>query len=280
MNDKAFWQTVIANNYAIPDKEKLLVFTDELLDYLAHPDPELRDEFGYNILTRWIAVYGYHSTEQLIVMGQWLLEQLDKGIGEINTDTVFLRSYSAAVLSLIVYRDVKEQFMSTRDVLTILETAQSYLLFEQDTRAHDPVKGWINAIANVTGLLRYLAMHPALSKEQLQGILETVSRKVCQPAEEAFNHDEEDRLARVVIPIMMRNDLDKTDYALWFNEIKMWLTTHETDGDYNATYNFTYQNIKRFLRALHVQVLLANRVTDAATESQVDLLDAIREFSL
>lgn len=280
MRDKAFWQAVVDHNYAIPDKEKLLNYTDELLDYLAHPDPELRDDFGYNILTRWIAVYRYHSTEQLIVMAQWLLEQLDKGIGEINTDTVFLRSYSAAVLSLIVYRDVKEQFMSSRDVVIILEAAQSYLIFELDTRAHDPLKGWINAIANVTGLLRYLAMHPALSKGQLQGILETISQKVCQPANQAFDHDEEDRLARVIIPVMMRNDLDKSDYALWFAEIKMWLSTHETNGDYNATYNFTYQNIKRFLRALYIQTLLARHLSSSTKDSQINLLDAIREFSL
>lgn len=280
MPDREFWQNIIANHYAIPDEADLLELTDELLDYLASPDPELRDTFAYNILSRWLAIYRYHNTEQLLVMTHWLLEQVDKGIGEIDTDTVFLRSYSIAMLALIVYRDIKEHFMSKEDISLILDTAQSYLLYEKDLRPYDPEKGWINAIASVSGLLRYLAMHELTTGEQLQDILATVLQKVCQSAEQAFDHDEDDRLARVVIPVMIHSDLIRIEYTGWLAQFKLWLTTHDTAGQYDANHNATYQNIKRFLRALHMQMLLTPRLSESAESAQVDLLDVIRDFTL
>ena len=100
MRSREYWHEIIANQYAMPDAADLLGLTDELLDYLASPDPELRDTFAYNILSRWLAIYRYHSPEQLLVMTRWLLEQVDKGIGDIDSDTVFLRSYSVAILAL------------------------------------------------------------------------------------------------------------------------------------------------------------------------------------
>ena len=280
MRSREFWQEIIANQYAITDRADLLELTDELLDYLASPDPELRDTFAYNILSRWLAIYRYHNPEQLLVMTRWLLEQVDKGIGEIDSDTVFLRSYSIAILALIVYRDVKEHFMSQEDIRLILDTAQSYLLYEQDLRPHDPEKGWINAIANVSGLLRYLAMHELISTEQLQDILATVSQKVCQTAEQAFDHDEDDRLARVIIPVMIRPDLTRIEYSDWLEQFQLWLKNHDTDGQYHAQHNATYQNIKRFLRALHTQMLLTSHLSDSAESAQVDLLEVIRDFGL
>ncbi len=280
MRSREYWHEVISKQYAIPDEADLLELTDELLDYLASPDPELRDTFAYNILSRWLAIYRYHSPEQLLVMTRWLLEQVDKGIGDIDSDTVFLRSYSVAILALIVYRDVKEHFMDKADISLILETAQSYLLYEKDLRSHDPEKGWVNATANVTGLLRYLAMHELIETEQLQDILTTVSQKLFQSTEQPFDHDEDDRLARVIIPVMIRSDLTRSEYNDWLEQFKIWRATHDTGDNYDKNDNLSYQNIKCFLRALHTQMLLTPRLSDAAEAAKLDLLDVIRDFSL
>ena len=59
--------------------------------------------------------------------------------------------------------------MDKADISLILEIAQSYLLYEKDLRSHDPEKGWVNATANVTGLLRYLAMHELIDNGAIAG---------------------------------------------------------------------------------------------------------------
>lgn len=280
MNSRDYWRDIVANQYHLPDDADLLTLTNELLGYLGEPDPELREEFGYSILSRWIAVYRYYEVDQLKSIGRWLSTRLDQGIGEVNTDSVFTRSFSASVLSLIMYRDVREQFLEKVAIDSVLETTELYLLYERDLRSYDPEKGWVNAVANTSSVLRYIAMNPKLSRRQLLSILNTLLQKITQPMTTTYDHDEEDRLARVVIPIMMRDDVEVDDYEAWFSAFKEWMVKHETDDRYNVSYNCTYQNIKRFLRSLYVQNLLAPRLSENAIEARADLLDTIREFSV
>jgi len=280
MRPKEFWHEIVANQYKIPDDEDLLTLTNELLAYLGNPDPELREQFAYSILSRWIAVYRYYDIEQLKSIGRWLSTRLDKGIGEIGTDSVFVRSYSASVLSLIMYRDVREQFLDKAAIDSVLQTTELYLLFERDLRSYDAEKGWINAIANTTSLLRYLAMNPKLSRRQLLSIFNTLLQKITQPVAITYNHDEEDRLARVLIPIMMRDEIVLDDYHAWFAAFNEWHTQHESDEHYDAVHNATYQNIKRFLHSLYIQSLLAPRLSENAIQARPELLDTIREFSV
>lgn len=280
MPDKAFWQSIIENKYAIPNLDDVADLTNDLFDLLADPDPELRHTIAYGILSRWIAVYRYHDANQMVKMTYWLMKRLESDIGDFNTDSVLIRSYSAATLSLIVYRDVSAHFLGRREISQVQDAAISYLLYERDLRAYDPVIGWINAIANATSLLRYLAMNEMLTKKDLLQILNTISEKIRQPVEEAYTHDEEERLARVVIPLMRKDILKQADYAIWLEQFKLWLRTHPTGDEYSATRNRTYQNIKHFLRALHTQMLFDKNLPRSATDSGVELLEVIRIFSL
>ncbi len=50
MQDKAFWQSIIDTEFAIPEGHSIVELTDELFDYLSSTDPVLRDTFGYTIL--------------------------------------------------------------------------------------------------------------------------------------------------------------------------------------------------------------------------------------
>lgn len=280
MADKAFWNAIIEANYVIPDKAQLIELTDILLDYLASPEPDLRDTYGYGILARWITIYRYHSPEQLAQMHTWLIAQLPLNIGEVKTDSVFLRSYSAAILSLIMYRDANETIFDVADVMATLMAAKNYLLYERDMRPYEVGKGWINAIANATSLLRFLAMNKSVDDTALRGLLATIAEKVTQPSEVVYAHDEDDRLARVILAIMLRDELTTYDFVTWLQHFKDWQTTHETDGDYHLIYNHTYQNIKKFLRAILVQMRLNERLPRGAYEAEPELLDSIRDFSL
>ncbi|MEO1646512.1 MAG: DUF2785 domain-containing protein [Chloroflexota bacterium] len=283
MQDRAFWREVIKNSYALPKDAPLLPLTDELLDYLAETDAELRDTFGYNILARWIAVYRYHTPDHMRHMLNWLIDQLPYDIGTTDSDSVLLRSYSASILSLIMYRDVKEQFFTIEEVLTVLKASRAYLLDERDTRTFTDRLGWINAIANATSLLRFTVMNPAIRAPDLRPVLATVRDKVMQEDDPTlFSHDEEDRLARVIIAIMHRDELTTFDYVDWLQPFKAWQITlreHEAD-DYNRATNITFQNIKHFLQALYTQMQLKPNLPLFAHESQAELLEVIRAYTI
>lgn len=281
MHNKAFWQEIIDDQYQLPEGADLIALTNELLGYLGSSSPELRENYSYNILSRWIAVHRYHDIQQLKSIGRWLTTRLEQGIGDIGTDSVFLRSYSASVLSLIAYRDVREQFLDKQALNSLLDSAQYYLLAERDLRARDPRKGWINAVVNTSSLLRYLAMNPKVSGRQLLEILNTLLEKITQPLSQTYNHDEEDRLARVALSIMLRTEVMRDDYHAWFSAFRAWHNKHHASEPYNEIDNCTYQNINRFLRSLYLQTLSnKTQLSAPAREAQDNLLLTVQTFSV
>jgi hypothetical protein len=278
--DKAFWQEIVDNHYKLPEKLAVMPLTEELLNYLGEADRDLRDKYAYEILARWLVLYRYHEPDQMREMLQWLLEQLYVGLGEEDTDTVFLRSNAAAVLALIMYRNDREHFLDEIEVSAILDKAKSYLIEERDTRAYVENMGWANAIANAASLLRYIAFNQNLSPSELQGILDTLTNKLMQPVNMPFAHDEEDRLAKIVLAILTRDALTSFDFVDWVKCFSEWKTEHQENGVYNAVYNHTYQNIKHFLRALYTHMDLTIRLPYSAQEFKPDLLEVLRDFSL
>lgn len=278
--DKEFWHKIVENDYQLPEDASLMLLTEELLNFLGLPDPELRDEYAYEILARWIVNYRYHEPDQMRGMVQWLTEQLSHEIGSVDSDDVFRRSYSAAILSLIMYRDDQEDFLDEVEVVTLLERTKAYLLAEKDTRAYIPQKGWANAIANAASLLKFIAHNTLISPAEFQQILHTLADKVTQPVEIPFGHDEEDRLALVASTILSRDVLTTYDFIDWSKRFLEWKEQHHKSGVYNSTYSATYQNVKHFLRALYVQMDLAPRMPISSQEFEPELLEVIREFSL
>lgn len=278
--DKAGWQAIIDDEYKLPEGAALIPLTDELLDYLASPDPDLRDNIANAILSRWITIHSYHTPQQLQQMTQWLTQQLMKDIGDTDSDSVFLRSYSALILSLVMYRNSRENFFTEIEVNMVLHAAKDYLLNEQDRRAYIKDKGWANAMANTCDLLRFVAYTDSIASADLQIILNAIADKVMQATEETFSHDEEDRLAKIILTIMSRDELDAFDYVDWVKRLSEWKANNMRDDVYNAAYNATYQNIKRFLRALFTQMALAPRIPIAAREFEGELLSVMREFTV
>jgi hypothetical protein len=198
----------------------------------------------------------------------------------VDTDSVFLRSYCALILSLVMYRNSRENFFTEIEVNAILHAAKDYLLNEQDRRAYIAGKGWANATANTCDLLRFVAYADSLSPADLQVILDAVGERVMQAVDESYMHDEEDRLAKIVLTIMSRDELDTFDFVDWAKNFSEWFENNVRDDVYNVTYNATYQNIKRFLRALFTQMTLAPRIPIAAREFEGELLSVIRQFTV
>jgi hypothetical protein len=278
--DKTFWHEIIDNDYELPDDQDLVKLTKELLEYLSSPDPELRDEFAYGILARWIVNYRYHDHDDLLDIYPILMQQMQYQIGVAGDDTVFMRSYSALVLSLIVYRDIREGFLTELDLQAILRTALDYLRQEKDTRAHVAGKGWATAIGNACDVLKFIVRHELLSSADVVQVLRAIADKVLQPTDAPYDHDEEERLARVVTSALMRDALSSMEMIDWLQTFTAWRDDHRIEANYDYESNVIYQNSKRFLWAVYIQLQLAPRLPYTVQEFEPELLRALRKFSL
>jgi hypothetical protein len=105
VHGKDYWRAIAAAKFEVPAGATAQQLAPELLSSLGSPDPELRDDLAFSILTSWIYQKKLLGPEDLRPMIRALEGNLRKGIGETGTDDVLLRSFSALTLSVIAARD-------------------------------------------------------------------------------------------------------------------------------------------------------------------------------
>lgn len=269
--DNAFWQAIIRNDYAIPDDADLDQMTEELMAYLGSPDPQLRDEIAYMILAQWIRRehYGEH---QLRAMLQTCLRNITLGLGEQDTDSVFRRSFSALLLATITGREFKQPFLSPEETLMLLDALLIYLSAEQDLRGYVDGKGWVHAVAHTADALLYLSQSQHLGGQRLGAMMMAIARRVTAQVEHIFNHDEDERLAMVVMGILERNLLDNAFLSVWLDTF----VEAVADAGWDMQHHAQIQNIKNFLRSLYFHLALTPDMPNSAREFRMALLTTIQ----
>ena len=118
--DKDFWVAVSRNDFSIPEGHTLENLTGILFSYLGSTDPVLRDDTAYAVYAHWLKQERY-SSDVLRSHVDQLLSNLEKGIGESDSDTVFLRAFSVLLLAEIVHNDNKKPLLDAAQVKAILE---------------------------------------------------------------------------------------------------------------------------------------------------------------
>lgn len=278
--EKSGWFKIIENNYGINENDDIDALTDELLGYLDSPDAELRDTIAYSVFARWIITHVYYSVEQLSSLVERLIPKLNQSLGNHNDETVFGRSYAVSVLSLLAYQDDRSNFMSESQAHSLLDQARNYLIAERDHRAYVEGKGWANACSNTADLLKFMARNSVVRTEDARRIMDSVAEKVVMQTNHIFNHDEDERLAQVVMAILDLSLLTTLELEDWLKHFHNWKVTHDLNDDYNPTFHATYQNIKNFLRSLYIHMQMTGSIPIDAADFEPELLDVIREFSL
>jgi hypothetical protein len=217
-HDRAFWQSIAKNKYAVPEHGSADALAHELSGLLASPDPELRDELAYSILTSWIYRRTLLSTPTLISLTDEWRENLKSGIGETGTNSVLKRSFCALMLSSIARREAKLSFMGAERFHQLVSEAVNYLQGERDLRGYDPKLHWIHATAHTADLLAALADSPLLTKEESAAILTAIDSRL-KTATEIYTQGEQDRLAAAVVSVVRRADFNADAFAPWLANI-------------------------------------------------------------
>jgi len=262
-HDRAFWQAIARNKYAVPEHESADTLVHEVSAMLASPDPELRDELAYSILERWIYSRNHIlSTPTLLSLTDEWRANLKSGIGETGANSVLKRSFSALCLSLMARRETKVPFMGAERYHQLVAEGVSYLQAERDLRGYDATLHWIHATAHTADLLGALADNASLTREEAAAILSAIDARLAT-APEVYTQGEQDRLADAVVSVVRRSDFDTPTFDSWLAHIQ-----HEDQDVWTATTVASlarYQNHNYMLQALTVHLSLepeSLRLTD------------------
>jgi uncharacterized protein DUF2785 len=217
--DRAFWQAIVKQQYAVPKGESPFSLVKELGGLLGSPDPELRDNIAYTIIAVWIVYRPVLSEAQLFaLLDQWLAN-LRNGIGESGTDTVLERSFSTVCLAALAERDLKMPFLGDARYRRLLDAALVYLAAERDLRGYDPAKGWMHATAHTADFLKDLGGNPLLTRADQHRVLIALADRLSS-AGQVFSQGEQDRLAQVAVAIVLRRDFDTANFDIWITRLR------------------------------------------------------------
>lgn len=257
-HDRDFWRAIAKAQYAVPEHESADALSHELSTMLASPDPELRDDIAYSILVHWIYRRGILSTTTLLSLTDEWRANLHTGLGEVGTNSVLLRSFSALCLSAMANREAKFPFVGADRYHALLAEATNYLTAERDLRGYDPQLHWIHATAHTADLLAALANSALLTKEEAATILHAIDARLAT-APQVYTQGEQDRLAAAVVSVIRRRDFDTS--TIDSSALDSWLAHLESE-DRDVWTATTPESLARFqnhnylLQALTVRIML------------------------
>jgi Protein of unknown function (DUF2785) len=269
-HDVAFWRAVARDHYTPPANTTAAGLSDELIDMLASPDPEQRDDLAYSTLASWIYQQKRLDAAALRPIVDRLLANLTRGIGERDTGTVFGRSFSALVLSAVVARDNADPVLAAAAWRAIESAAFAYLSAEQDLRGYDPETGWMHSAAHTADLLKFLARSRYVDAPGQRRYLDAIAAKLTTAAV-VFTHGEDERFARAVLSLVARADFDAAQFEAWLQRTNPSVPEHPTVAQLRAA-----QNWKNLLSKL--EVLLSNdpQPAQAAATARTSLRAALK----
>lgn len=179
-----------------------------LVQCLASPDPELRDEFAYTTLAELLREQR-PADRQLAFLYERLLQLLRAP----DPDGV-ARPFAILTLAEIARTDRISAWMDSAQRQQLVDTAGNFLDGLSDYRGFDPQVGWRHGVAHAADLAMQLALNPAVDADQLWQLLQAIAAQV-GPAE-AYRFGEPARLARPVLFIAAREVIGPQAWQDWF----------------------------------------------------------------
>lgn len=221
----------------------------DMINNIGSLDAQLRDELIYTTLAYWIPDNSLPANELELL----LPVVLDKNhllykLGEINTDSVFTRSFSMLIIPLLIMRHRESPFLSREQIHQIKEKVFYSVQEERDYRGYDEEKGWAHAIAHAADALDSLAQCSELDKRDFITILDLVHEKMTI-TDRVYSDGEDERMVRSVISILNRKVLSQTYVEQWIQSFG--------DIEKNSEYLRAFKqkiNIKNFLKSLYFRV--------------------------
>jgi hypothetical protein len=259
--DKEFLRSIAGNNYKIPVALDSFAFARALFSNFSSTDGELRDELSYMIFANGIIAKQKLTPEE---SEKLLNTALDNGhlfyrIGEFDTDSVFMRSFSNLVIAALLYSDAHQPTFSAETIQQTKKALLKYAHLEKDWRGYVKSKGWAHAMAHLANALDECAQNRTMGIQDRKEILTLISELAKSP--EPLYHEEDVRLAMVAYHIILGKQVNE-------GFLKIWVDTCFVQRDADVVSWTRGTNAKNFLRSLYfllrwdsVVPMLAERIS-------------------
>lgn len=240
---------IAENGYRVSDETEVWPLTTQMMHFLGSTDPELRDKLIFNILSQWAE--SYFDSQQLGILLNIALDDkhLFYGLGEQETDSVFMRSFSSLAIAVFVAQHRVRPFLTVQAIEETHRKMLFYLSRERDLRGHVAGKGWAHAVAHAADALDELALCAELGRENLLDMLRVI-RETVMNASAVFVDEEDERLVTAIFSVAQRQVLAKADIAQWVSGFAS-LELPPTDLEWCQK----RINIKHFMRSLYFRLL-------------------------
>lgn len=241
-HDKDFLRSLIDNGFQLPEGVNAYSFCIDLLPNLGSPDPILRDELTATILDGMVSSPDRITGEQARRILSVCLddEHLFWRIGEQNTDSVFMRSFSALLSSSLIDRDSREETTDLDFIRDSIERILRYSTTEIDMRGFVHNKGWAHSVAHLSDALYASAGHKAALQQHLAQILKAT--EMLSGYDHPMSSGESERLAYAACRAISRiNDKES---------VMKWIRTYSVP-EANKNSPYAIYNSNNFLRSLY-----------------------------
>jgi len=275
------------NDFALPEQAKALPRALEMLPHLGCPNAELRDDLIYSTLATWILADKFEDDDLKTLLRQLLTEEhLFYKLGESDTDSVFMRSFSALLVPLILSKHRQRPFLMPYELRELKVKLLDYLEKEQDLRGFvldedeaDEPKGWAHAVAHTADALGELVQCKELENEELLEILNSIRQKTAE-FKIVFVHLEDERLVTPVIAALRRKVLTPTEVQEW---LAGFLPLAQQKEPFPDCYRQA-QNVKNFLRSLYFRACkpeTADQIGENSADALAELVNkTLQEIAL
>ena len=271
----AYWVKVIDEDLSVPRDRPLSDLTAELTQMLGDTDPRVRDQLAYPTLATWVGRGEYDDL--LPGLGDGMATGLRTGLGEVGTDSVFRRSFSALVLAECIARDTERPLVPGGKVLEWGDRIATWVLDERDLRGYVDGKGWAHAIAHGADALGVLARSPHVGKAELAVLLDVIGERVALPTDTLLAHGEADRLAAATMAVLRRDRVTLETLEPWVTRLGETARHSALDRALEGDPYLVTGNTETFLRALYLQLALGTQPPPAVRADLLLLLvDVLR----
>lgn len=259
------------NDFAVPSDIEPFDFALTMMENIGSTDPELRDLLINRVICTWIK--NVFTNDQLIELLNINMDNnhLFYKIGELEDDSVFMRSFCALNIGEILYVHRNNNFLSDDIVKSVKESVLEYYLKEVDFRGHVDEKGWADSTSHGADALVEIALCTSINHEDLVDILDAIKRKVFVSSYTYVDFEDE-RITTAVMSVISRNLLTSSQLINWITDFRNIPKSGKLPLDFPAI-----MNTRNFLRSLYFRLLDENNIKELVTSIK-ETLGAIIQY--
>lgn len=235
------------NFKGLSQQEKENLF-ESMLEDIGTTDGHLRDNIYLMRLVEMLESEPF-TNEKLIAYTEICLEQIKYGLGEMNSDSVFKRSFSALVLHFLVAINPQRNFLSNDLKQRIIHESIYLFKNELDIRGYVEGKGWAHSIAHYSDLIAGIVTSDFYDIKYNEEILEVlnINLQKLNADKGCYIDDEEERMLFIVFALLDHQRISEEAFINWLtnsNQRMLNQTTKNLEGfRIRTNYKHFYQSM-------------------------------------